>query len=68
MTASPLAAAAASITLDGVFRRAFDIFADRIALTSEDGAWTYAQVRDRAWRARTRWPGLVLLVAVELQC
>jgi fatty-acyl-CoA synthase len=47
---APLAAAAATITIDGVFRRAFDIFADRVAVTSEDGSLTYRELRDRAWR------------------
>ena len=50
MAPSPLAAAAAATTIDGVFRRAFDIFADRVAVTSEEGAQTYAELRDRAWR------------------
>ncbi len=50
MAPSPLAATAAATTIDGVFRRAFDVFADRVAVTSEDGAWTYAELRDRAWR------------------
>ena len=44
------AATAAGATLDGVFRRAFEIFADRIAVTSEENSLTYAQLRDRAWR------------------
>lgn len=50
MAASALAAAASSTTIDGVFRRAFEVFADRVALTDEDNALTYAQLRDRAWR------------------
>ncbi len=50
MQASPLAAAAAAITIDGAFRRAFELFADRVAVTSEDGAQTYGEIRDRAWR------------------
>jgi fatty-acyl-CoA synthase len=43
-------AAAASSTIDGVFRRAFRVFADRVAVTSETGSWTYAALRDRSWR------------------
>ena len=43
-------AAAAAATVDGVFRRAFEVFGDRVAVTSEEGSWTYAQLRDRAWR------------------
>ena len=50
MSASALAAAAATTTIDGVFRRAFEVFADRVAVTDEDNAQTYAQLRDRAWR------------------
>jgi acyl-CoA synthetase (AMP-forming)/AMP-acid ligase II len=50
MRASSLAAAATTITIDAVFRRAFEIFADRVAVTSEDGAQTYRELRDRAWR------------------
>src|ERR1700761_4306137 len=50
MAASAFASAASATTIDGVFRRAFDVFADRVAITDEDGAWTYAQLRDRAWR------------------
>lgn len=44
------AGAAAGATLDGVFRRAFEIFADRVAVTSEVSSLTYAELRDRAWR------------------
>jgi acyl-CoA synthetase (AMP-forming)/AMP-acid ligase II len=50
MTASPHAAAASEVTIDGLFRRAFAVFSDRVAVTSENGAWTYAEVCDRAWR------------------
>jgi acyl-CoA synthetase (AMP-forming)/AMP-acid ligase II len=50
MSASPFAAAAASMTIDGVFRRAFDLFPDRIAVTGEDSAQTYGELCDRAWR------------------
>jgi len=50
MTAADQAAACSSSTIDGVFRRAFTVFADRVAVTSESGSWTYAQLRQRAWR------------------
>ncbi len=42
--------AAAATTIDAVFRRAFAVFADRVAVTSEEGSQTYGQLRDRAWR------------------
>ena len=57
MAASPLAAAASATTIDGVFRRAFEIFADRVAVTSEEGAATYREVRDRAWRLASALSG-----------
>jgi acyl-CoA synthetase (AMP-forming)/AMP-acid ligase II len=50
MAPSPHAAEAAAITLDGVFRRAFEVFSDRVAVTSEDGAQTYRELGERAWR------------------
>jgi fatty-acyl-CoA synthase len=50
MVASPRAAAASATTLDGVFRRAFEVFADRVAVTGEESSFTYSGVRDRAWR------------------
>jgi fatty-acyl-CoA synthase len=50
MRASPFAAAAAASTIDGLFRRAFDLFAERVAVTSEDSAMTYGELRARAWR------------------
>ncbi|MCC4113958.1 acyl--CoA ligase [Aromatoleum toluclasticum] len=44
------AALATDITLDAMFRRAFSLFADRIAVSWEDGQRRYAEVGDRAWR------------------
>lgn len=43
-------ALASDITLDGVFRRAFSVFADRVAVTWPDGRRSYAEVGRRAWR------------------
>ena len=43
-------AAASGTTIDAVFRRAFAVFADRVAVTSEDGSITYAELRDQSWR------------------
>ena len=54
------AAAASTVTLDGVFRRAFQVFADRVAVTSETGSWSYAELRDRAWRLANALTGLGL--------
>jgi acyl-CoA synthetase (AMP-forming)/AMP-acid ligase II len=42
--------AASDITLDGVFRRAFSVFADRVAVTWSKGQRSYAEVGQRAWR------------------
>jgi acyl-CoA synthetase (AMP-forming)/AMP-acid ligase II len=50
MARAPQAGAAAGATLDGVFRRAFEVFGDRVAVTSEESSLTYAELRDRAWR------------------
>jgi acyl-CoA synthetase (AMP-forming)/AMP-acid ligase II len=50
MAPAPQAGAAAGATLDGVFRRAFEVFGDRVAVTSEESSLTYADLRDRAWR------------------
>src|SRR6186713_238273 len=44
------AARASSATIDGVFRRAFRVFADRIAVVSEDKSWTYGALGERSWR------------------
>lgn len=44
------AALAGDITLDAMFRRAFSLFADRIAVSWEEGHRRYAEVGDRAWR------------------
>lgn len=45
-----LATRAASGTVRDLFHRAFRIFADRIAVTSEDGALTYRELGDRSRR------------------
>ena len=50
MTAAKQAAACSSATIDGVFRRAFTVFADRTAVVSEDLSLTYAELQIRAWR------------------
>lgn len=50
MQASPDAIAAAALTIDGVFRRAFDLFAHRTAVTWEDGAITYGELGERVRR------------------
>ncbi len=50
MTAVAQAAAASSTTIDGVFRRAFRVFVERVAVTSETRSWTYAELADRSWR------------------
>src|SRR6201987_4000444 len=45
------AAMAADITLDALFRRAFRVFADRTAVTWEEGGQRrYREVGERAWR------------------
>lgn len=44
------AAAAADITVDALFRRAFAGFADRVAVSWESGERRYAEVGERAWR------------------
>lgn len=43
------AAQAADITVDALFRRAFQVHADRIAVTWLDGRRSYAEVGRRAW-------------------
>jgi fatty-acyl-CoA synthase len=50
MTAAAQAVICSSATIDGVFRRAFTVFADRVAIVAEDTSMTYAELRDRAWR------------------
>jgi fatty-acyl-CoA synthase len=44
------AAMAADVTLDGLFRRSFRVFADRTALTWENGERSYREVGERSWR------------------
>lgn len=41
---------ASDITIDGIFRRAFRIFQNRVAVTWEDGQRTYGELRGRSWR------------------
>ena len=41
---------ASSYTIRDVFRRAFRIYADRIAVTSETGSWTYRELGERSGR------------------
>lgn len=42
--------AASSITVNGIFQRAFRVFSERVAVTSESGSWTYAELGDRSMR------------------
>jgi 2-(1,2-epoxy-1,2-dihydrophenyl)acetyl-CoA isomerase len=44
------ARAAAGYTVNDLFQRAFRVFADRTAVTSEEGSWTYAELGERAAR------------------
>lgn len=46
----PPHALASGVTIDGIFRRAFRIFQDRVAVTWEDGQLTYGELSARAWR------------------
>jgi acyl-CoA synthetase (AMP-forming)/AMP-acid ligase II len=50
MTAAAQATACSSTTIDGVFRRAFTVFADRVAVVAEDSSMSYAELRDRSWQ------------------
>jgi acyl-CoA synthetase (AMP-forming)/AMP-acid ligase II len=50
MTTVAQAVACSSATIDGVFRRAFTVFADRVAVVAEDTSMTYAELRNRAWQ------------------
>lgn len=43
-----LARCASSSTLNALFQRAFEIYAESIAVTSEERCWTYREVGDRA--------------------
>jgi acyl-CoA synthetase (AMP-forming)/AMP-acid ligase II len=44
------AARASDSTLDALFRRAFSVFGDRIAVSWEDGQRSYRELGERAWR------------------
>ena len=46
----PPAAQLTDVTLDGLFRRSFAVFADRIAITWADGERSYRELGERAWR------------------
>ena len=50
MTTVAQAVACSAATIDGVFRRAFTVFADRVAVVAEDTSMTYAELRNRAWQ------------------
>ena len=50
MAAAVQALACSSTTIDGVFRRAFTVFADRVAVVTEDTSMSYAELRDRTWQ------------------
>lgn len=43
-----LAASASAYTVRDLFRRAFDIFPDRVAVTAQDGTWTYRELGRRS--------------------
>lgn len=43
-------AMAAGVTLKSLFQNAFRIHADRVALTSENGSWTYRELGERSRR------------------
>jgi fatty-acyl-CoA synthase len=45
---SSASAQAAGSTINDVFQRAFRLYADRIAVTSENGEWTYRELGQRA--------------------
>ena len=47
---SDAAKVASSITVNGIFQRAFRIFADRVAVTSETSSLTYAELGRRSQR------------------
>ena len=47
---SDAARVASSITINGIFQRAFRIFADRVAVTSETSSLTYAELGRRSQR------------------
>jgi fatty-acyl-CoA synthase len=47
---SNAATVAAGYTVHDLFRRAFRVHADRVAVTSEDGSWTYAELGKEAER------------------
>ncbi len=65
------AAVAADITLDALFRRAFSLYRDRVAVTWETGERSYGEVGARAWRlanalrARGYGRGSVIAVLAE---
>lgn len=45
-----LATSASTYTVRDLFARAFRIYADRVAVTSEDGEWTYGELGDQVRR------------------
>jgi fatty-acyl-CoA synthase len=47
---SELARTAASYTVRDIFQRAFCIYGPRVAVTAEEGSWTYSELGDRAGR------------------
>ena len=57
---SDLAATAASYTVRELFQRAFRIYGPRIAVTAEEGQWTYAELGEQARRLATALHGLGL--------
>jgi fatty-acyl-CoA synthase len=57
---SDLAATAASYTVRELFQRAFRIYGPRIAVTAEEGQWTYAELGEQAGRLAAALHGLGL--------
>jgi fatty-acyl-CoA synthase len=57
---SDLATTAASYTVRELFQRAFRIYGPRIAVTAEEGQWTYAELGEQAGRLAAALHGLGL--------
>lgn len=53
-----LATRAAGYTVRDVFARAFRLYADRVAVTSEESQWTYRELEERAGRLAAALNGL----------
>jgi acyl-CoA synthetase (AMP-forming)/AMP-acid ligase II len=57
---SDLATTATSYTVRDLFQRAFNIYGPRIAVTAEEGQWTYAEIGEQARRLAAALHGLGL--------